>query len=301
MNIKLSAEGPELSRIVYGMWRLKDDPKGVTPQRILTKINTAIEHGITSFDHADIYGDYCCEELFGSALSDAPTLRDSLQIITKCGIKLVSQHRPDHAIKHYDTGREHILSSVERSLKSLRTDRIDLLLIHRPDPLLDVDEVADAFVALRTEGKVLHFGVSNFSVPQMELLASRLPFPLVTNQVECSVMHMAPLADGTLDYCQRLRISPMAWSPLGGGSLFSSNAIREQRIREVLELISRSHEAAPDQIAIAWLLRHPAKIVPVIGTNDTERMIRLSKAHTINLSRSEWFQIWTASAGHPVP
>jgi len=301
MNIKLSGEGPELSRLVYGAWRLKEDPKGATSQRILSKINTALEHGITSFDHADIYGDYGCEELFGKALSDSPRLRDSLQLITKCGIKLVSEQRPDHVIKHYDTSREHIIWSVEQSLRSLRTDRIDLLLIHRPDPLLDADEVAEAFVALRTEGKALHFGVSNFSVAQMELLASRLPFPLVTNQVECSVMQMEALHDGTLDYCQRICLSPMAWSPLGGGAIFSSPSPREQRIRDVLELIAQSHQATLDQIAIAWLLRHPAKIIPVIGTNDTDRLIRLSRSKEIVLSRTEWFQIWSASAGRPVP
>ena len=196
-RIEMAKGGPFLSRMALGLWRLAD--WGLDDVQLLDLIHASLELGITTFDHADIYGDYACEQLFGRALLREPSLREGMQLVTKCGIKLVSARRPEHGIKHYDTSRAHIIASAENSLRMLNTDHIDLLLIHRPDPLMDAGEIATAFTALREAGKVLHFGVSNFTPSQFELLASRLDFTLVTNQVELSPMNMEVLHDGTID------------------------------------------------------------------------------------------------------
>jgi predicted oxidoreductase len=211
---RLAADGgPEFSRIVLGWWRLAS--WDMTPQQRLAFLQQGLELGVTTMDHADIYGDYSCEALFGEALALQPSLRERIELVSKCGIKLVSRHRPKHASHIYDTTRAHIIASAENSLRNLHTDYLDLLLIHRPDPLMDADEVAEAFTQLQASGKVRHFGVSNFTQSQFELLNSR--FALVTNQVELSLMQMEALQDGSLDMCQRLRIAPMIWSALGGG------------------------------------------------------------------------------------
>jgi predicted oxidoreductase len=299
-QIKLAEGGPRFSRLALGLWRLAE--WGLSDAELLDLIQTSLEVGITTFDHADIYGDYTCEELFGRMLLQSPFLRKDIQIVTKCGIKLVSAKRPEHGIKHYDTSRTHIIASAENSLRLLNTDWIDLLLIHRPDPIMDADEVAEAFAALREAGKVLYFGVSNFTPSQFDLLASRLDFPLVTNQVELSVMNMGVLHDGTVDQCQRLGISPMAWSPLAGGRLFGDDTAQAQRLREALRTVGQQlGGASMDQVALAWILKHPARIVPVLGTGRVERVQSAARAGALELSREQWFSIWSASAGVPVP
>jgi predicted oxidoreductase len=299
-QLEMAVGSPRFSRLVLGLWRLAG--WGLSDTELLDLLHASLELGITTFDHADIYGDYGCEELFGQALALSPALREKMQIVTKCGIKLVSQERPEHGIKHYDTSRAHIIASVENSLRMLQTDRIDLLLIHRPDPLMDAGEVARAFSALRQAGKVLHFGVSNFTPWQFDLLASRLDFPLVTNQVELSVLNMEALHDGTVDQCQRLGISPMAWSPLGGGRLFQDQTEQATRVREVLEATGDAlGGASSDQVALAWLLAHPARILPIVGTGKIERLRLAARSAELRLGREQWFAIWTASAGRRVP
>lgn len=299
-QINMSPGGPQLSRLALGLWRL--DSWDLSDAGLLDLILASLDQGITTFDHADLYGGYTCEGLFGRALALNPSLRQKMQIVTKCGIKLVSDNRPRHTIKHYDTGRDHILASVENSLRELRTDRIDLLLIHRPDPLMDASEVAEAFATLRQAGKVLHFGVSNFTPWQFDLLASRLDFPLVTNQVELSVLNMDVLHDGTVDQCQRLGISPMAWSPLGGGRLFHNEDERAIRVRQALEAVGEQlGGASMDQVALAWILAHPARIVPVLGTGKIHRVQSAAQAANHHLSREQWFAIWRASMDRDVP
>ncbi|MBN1422794.1 MAG: aldo/keto reductase [Planctomycetes bacterium] len=297
-RVALAEGGPEVSRIAAGLWRLAEWKLDAGEIRRL--IEACLEIGITTFDHADIYGDYTCEARFGAALAEAPGLRDRMELVTKCGIVLISENRPPRSIKHYDTSRTHILESVDNSLRALRTDRIDTLLIHRPDPLMDPDDVAAAFTALRDAGKVRSFGVSNFTPSQLALLASRLPFPLVTNQVEFSVLHMDPLDDGTIDQCQERRMAPMAWSPLAGGRLFDGQSERAERVRRTLAAVAGTHDASMDQIAIAWILRHPARIVPVLGTGKIERIRSAAGGAAIPLTREEWFAIRAASAGHDV-
>lgn len=299
-TLDLAPSGPQVSRLALGLWRLAS--WGLSDGEVLDLVHGSIDLGITTFDHADIYGDYAAEELFGRALALEPSLRHRLQLVTKCGIKVVSARRPAHRLKHYDTSREHIVASAENSLRVLNTDHLDLLLIHRPDPLLDADEVAEAFQALRVAGKVLHFGVSNFTPWQFDLLASRLPMPLVTNQVELSLLNMEVLGDGTVDQCQRLGISPMAWSPLAGGRLFRDDDARALRVRRALEDVGRELGGAPaGQVALAWVLRHPARIVPLLGSGKLERIRSAAAAAGLRLSREQWFALWTASAGQEVP
>lgn len=295
-QVMLSERGPRVSQIVHGLWRLAGwarDTKG-----ILDLIRGCLEEGITTFDHADIYGDYTCESLFGAALARAGVDRSSIQLVTKCGIKLVSAKRPGHRVKSYDTSRSHIVASVENSLKCLNTDYVDLLLIHRPDPLMDPRQVADAFGYLRESGKVRHFGVSNFLPSQFETLASKLDVPLVTNQIEYSVMNLAAHADGSIDQCQRLDIRPMAWSPLGGGRLFADDSEQATRLRETLGRIGRDVGGASiDQVAVAWVLKHPVQFVPVLGTGNMDRIRRIVAALGIDLSAEQWFEIRRASLG----
>jgi predicted oxidoreductase len=299
-KIQIALDGPYFSRLAFGLWRLAS--WGLNDARLLALINSCMAYGITTFDHADIYGDYTCEQIFGRALGLTPSLRDKIQLVTKCGIKLVSANRPAHTIKHYDTSQAHIIASVENSLKMLQTDYLDVLLIHRPDPFMDADEVAGAFTTLRQAGKVLHFGVSNFTPWQFDLLASRLDFPLVTNQVEISVLYLDTLHDGTLDQCQRLGISPMAWSPFGGGRLFDGDDEQILCLRQALDTIGEElGGATPDQVALAWLLAHPARIIPVLGTGKIERVRSAAQATELQLSREQWFSIWTASTGKDVP
>ncbi|HUU16404.1 MAG TPA: aldo/keto reductase [Sedimentisphaerales bacterium] len=299
-RIKISPEGPEFSRMTHGLWRLKDWDK--SPVEIQEMIHSCLQLGITTFDHADIYGDYNCESLFGAALAESSVRRANIELVTKCGIKLVSKNRPETSIKHYDTSVSHILDSVEKSLKNLRTDYVDLLLIHRPDPLMNAEEVGEAFSRLKESGKVLHFGVSNFLPSQFKLLSSQTDVPLVTNQIEFSVLNMEAQDNGIMDMCQRLRISPMAWSPLGGGTLFHENTERIVRLRQVLKDIEDELGAISiDQVALAWILNHPADFVVILGTGNLDRIRRAVEAEQIKLSREQWFMIWRASMDREVP
>jgi len=299
-RIKISTEGPDFSRIALGMWRLNEWK--MSTAELTGFIEKSIELGVTTFDHADIYGLYTCEEMFGKALVEKSGLRSKMEIVTKCGINLVSKNRPENTFHSYNTSREHIIRSTETSLKNLHTNYLDVLLIHRPDPLMEADEVAEALHHLHKAGKVKHFGVSNFTPFQFDLLQSRLNFPLVTNQVEISVLFMDTLHDGTLDQCQQRCISPMAWSPFAGGRFFTGNSEQEIRVRnELLKIGEELGAAALDQVALAWLLKHPSKIVPVLGTGNIDRIRSAAKALDLELSRDQWFRIWSASAGREVP
>jgi predicted oxidoreductase len=301
MRMDLAVGGPQVSRLAYGAWRLLEDGQGADVQQVLALIQTCLDRGITTFDHADIYGGYRCEEAFGAALRANPGLRQRMELITKCGIMLVHSARPRNRIKHYDYSREHIVASVEQSLRNLATDYIDVLLLHRPSPLLDPDEVAEAVRLLVAQGKVRHLGVSNFTPAQLDALASRLDRPLVTNQVELHPLRLEPFLDGTLDQCLQRRMAPMAWSPLAGGRLMMGEGGAESRVRTVLSELGRRYGAELDQVALAWLLRHPAKIIPVVGTQRPERIISAVGALSLKLDTQDWFEVWSASTGAPVP
>ncbi|UNL83436.1 aldo/keto reductase [Priestia koreensis] len=292
-------EDLQFSRIIHGLWRLADWKQ--SDQETLALLEQCLELGITTFDNADIYGDYSCEELFGKALALKPELREKMELVTKCDIKLLSDQRPEHGIKHYDTSKKHIIWSAENSLKKLGVDSIDVLLIHRPDPLMDSAEVAEAFRQLKQDGKVKHFGVSNFLPSQFDMLSSYLDEPLVTNQIEISVTHLEEFHNGSIDKCLEKRIAPMAWSPLAGGRIFSGDDERSTRVRQTLEKIAGEVGAASiDQVMYAWLLRHPANIMPIVGSGKIERVKSAVEALNINLTREQWFDIWTSSLGHEV-
>jgi predicted oxidoreductase len=283
-----------------GLWRLIEW-KLDAPQ-LVEWTRQVLDLGGRIFDVADVYGDYQVETHFGNALALDKSMREKIYLITKCDICLVSTRRPANRVKHYDTSRTHITSSVENSLRQLHTDRLDLLLIHRTDPLMDADETAEALIALKQSGKVLNVGVSNFSPSLFDLLASRLPFTLTTNQVQFSVLHRDPMYDGTFDHCQRLRMTPMAWSPMGGGALFRDQSPAVIRLRNALEAVGQELGGlAMDQVALAWIVRHPAGIVPVVGTRSIDSIRNAMAATRIKLTRQQWFTVLEAAQGHAVP
>lgn len=295
-RITISPQGPEFSRLVMGYWRLME--WNMSPRQLASFIEEHVELGITTADHADIYGGYACEAAFGDAMRLVPHLRQKMEIVTKCGIATTAN--PDHALGHYNTDRSHIVSSAEASLQKLATDYLDLLLIHRPDPLMDADEVAEAFTALHQSGKVRHFGVSNFTPAQFALLQSRLPFTLATNQVEISPVHQPTILDGTLDQCQQLRIRPMAWSCLGGGSLFNDEAY--QPLRDELQAVADEMGAQTiEQVVYAWVMRLPSKPLPIIGSGKIERVRSAIHSLSLDMSRQQWFRIRKAALGYDVP
>lgn len=299
-KVTIAPQGPEMSELVQGYWRLAE--WGMTPQQRLSFLKQHIELGITTVDHADIYGNYECEKLFGEAIKLEPSIRDQIEIVTKCDIKLCGDKTPERKINHYDTGVAHIYESVNNSLERLNIDCIDVLLIHRPDVLMDADEVAEAFSELHKVGKVKHFGVSNFTPRQFELLQSRVSKPLVTNQVEINPLNFEVAHDGTLDQLQMLRVRPMAWSCLGGGSIFTGATEQAERVRAELELIRQEVGAESiDQVIYAWVRRLPSKPLPIVGSGKIERVSAAVAAMDIELTREQWYRVWVASKGHGVP
>ena len=286
-----------LSPLVAGVWRMHQ--WGLDTAGVVRWIEQALALGITGFDHADIYGGYTVESMFGQALAAAPGLRERLQIVTKCGIKLVSPLRPGHAAKSYDSSRAHVRASVDASLQALHTDRIDLLLLHRPDLLMDPDEVGETFRELLAAGKVLHFGVSNHTPGQLAMLRKR--HPLATNQIEFSPLQMKALADGTLEQCVDLGLRPMAWSPLGGGRLFDGGDEQARRVWGVLQDLAWKHGVSVVSAAYAWIMRHPSRPIPVTGTGRVAALGEAVAALGVSLSAEDWYRVWQASMGSELP
>jgi predicted oxidoreductase len=292
--------GLELSRVVHGQmripaWNLRD-------RELLSFVGQLVDMGVTSFDHADIYGNYTCEAILGDALKLKPGLRNSMEIITKCGINLVSDKFPQRKVKHYDYSYDHIIGSVNNSLANFGTDRIDLLLLHRPAPLFDPAEVARAFSVLKRDGKVLHFGVSNFTPGQFEMLASCTDVGLVTNQVEISPWCLEHFENGNIDYFLKEKIIPMAWSPLAGGKATALDGEPGDPIRQALTEVAEELNVAPvEKIVYAWLFKHPASIIPVVGSGKIRRVRDAAGALEIDMSTEQWYRIYTAATGRPVP
>ena len=293
-RISLSAD-VSLSRMIYGMWRLGDDPD-TSGGHIIAKIEACLEQGITSMDHADIYGGYTVEGLFGGATRNKG-LRDRMEIISKCGIVAPVGDYGTARLKHYNTSRLHITASVERSLRLLQTDRIDLLLIHRPDPFMDFDEAGQALDQVVSSGKVRAVGVSNFRPWDTALLQSRMKQPLVVNQIELSLQERQSFTNGDLSEIQRANMRAMAWSPLGGGALMREGG----KLGETLDRMASQQGVDRSAVAVAWLLAHPAGILPVMGTNSIARIKDLSRALRVKISREDWFELYTAAEGREVP
>lgn len=300
-KVQLSPEGPWFSPIVYGTMSWGKWGHKLSEEAMEDLVRKSLDWGITTFDHADIYGDYTNEADFGRVLKRNSHLRKQIELVTKCGICRKCNERPHYKIHHYNTSKAHIIESAEKSLVNFGTDYLDLLMIHRPDALMHPDEVAEAFTLLKSSGKVLHFGVSNFSVTQFEMLNDR--FPLVTNQVEANILHMDSFYDGVTDLCLKLKIRPMAWGPLGGGRIFSS--LNEPNIREVHEvghaIMENKGISELGVLLLAWLMRHPAGFLPVIGSARQERMHLAVEATKVELNHQEWYELWRAIQGNDVP
>jgi len=298
-RIKL-ADTFDVSRIALGFWRLKT--WNLSARTLLKNVERWVDEGITTFDHADIYGDYSCERLFGEVLKQQPALRYKMQLVSKCGILLPSEKFPGRRINYYDTGYAHIMRSVEHSLKNLHTDYLDLLLIHRPDPLMDPAETARAFEELHRSGKVLHFGVSNFTPPDTEMLQAHLSLPLVTNQVELSPLQLEHFENGNMAWFRKTGMHPMAWSPFGGGKLFHPDDEKSLNVYRVLmEVAQRRDTLNVAAVALAWLLKHPAGIIPILGTGKPQRVEKSKEAFAIELTSEEWFEIYVAGRGSRMP
>lgn len=285
-----------LSPVVAGLWRLASWSLDV-PTRVRW-IEQALELGITTFDHADIYGDYRVEALFGEALKAEPGLRRRMQLVSKCGIRLRSADRP-YRLNHYDTSAAYVRAQVERSLVNLHTDQLDLMLIHRPDYLMDAAALAEMFRTLTAEGKVLHWGVSNHRASQFALLHQY--HPLQTNQLEFSPLALQALDDGTLDQAQQLGLRPMIWSPLAGGRLFTGEDERARRVRLAMQPIADRLGISLATLTYAWILRHPSRPHPITGSGRIDALGEAVAALQITLDAEDWYAIWTASQGHPVP
>lgn len=292
--------GLEISRIVHGHWRLAGWNR--SPRELATLTREVADLGVTTIDTADIYGDYTCEKLFGEALRADPSLRKGLQIITKCGIKLISDKFPGRKYKHYDYSYDHLVFAAESSLKNLATDHLDLLLLHRPAPFFDPEAVARAFSDLKKAGKVLHFGVSNFEPVQFEMLSAYTEDKLVTNQVEISPWCLTHFGNGNVDFFLREKIRPMAWSPLGGGRIKDPADEKDRQIRLALEEVATELEVVRlEQVALAWLLCHPATIIPIVGSGRPERIRLAADSLRLRMSTEQWYRIYTAAAGKEVP
>ncbi len=263
-------------------------------------IDQCLEQRLNTFDHADIYGSYTTEQEFGRVLGRRKDLRSKLQLITKCGIRMESPNRPEHQCKSYDSSAKHIIESVEHSLINFQCDNIDLLLLHRPDYLMDPHEIAEAFESLKNAGKVQSFGVSNFTRSQVDMLHSFVP--LVTNQIEFSLIHTEALDNGTLDQCIQSGIQATAWSPLGAHVLFSDqDSDQKMNIKKIADPLCEKYNCSLDQLLIAWIKKHPAKVIPVIGTTKINRIIAAKSSLKIQISHEEWYKLYQASIGKIIP
>ena len=290
----------EFSPLIIGTMRLGAWGVSMETDELERLIDECIDLGLKDFDHADIYGHYTEEGNFGKVIKRRPDLKSKIQITTKCGILLITPNRPTNKIQSYNSTKAHIISSAENSLQELGVDHLDVLLLHRPDFLMDPHDVAEAFELLVRDGKVRNFGVSNFTPSQFEMLHQFTS--LVTNQVEISTMHRNAFQDGTLDQCLRLGIVPIAWSPFGGGNVFSKTEDPDIiRIQNTASELAEKHEASMDQILLAWLFKHPAGIIPVLGTSKISRIKTALEASNIKMTHQEWYQLWEAAVGEQVP
>ena len=285
-----------LSPIVAGTmsWGIWD--KNLNQKEMENMIHICLENKITTFDHADIYGSYTTEAAFGKAFASSKISREKMQLISKCGIQLISQNR-NNTIKHYNYSKDYIIWSVENSLKNLQTDFLDVLLLHRPSPLMHADEIAEAVLKLKTEGKILDFGLSNFTSSQTELIRQKTEISY--NQVQFSATHLEAMLDGSFDYMQIHNIRPMSWNPLG--TVFREDIEQTRRLKRILVKLVEKYHVGSDTILLSWILRHPAKVIPIAGTVNVARIQSLMKAVDLQLEKEDWFAIWVESMGKDVP
>lgn len=274
----------------WGVW-----DKNLSTTEMIHLQHLCLENNMTTFDHADIYGDYTTETDFGKAFKESKIDRAKIQLVSKCGIQHTKGR--NNSLKHYDYSKEYIIWSVENSLKNLQTDYLDVLLLHRPSPLMQADEIAEAVLKLKNEGKILDFGVSNFTVSQTELIRQKTEISY--NQIQFSATHFEPMLDGSLDYMQMHHIRPMGWNPLG--IVFRENNEQTQRLKKTLVQLVEKYDVGADTILLSWIMQHPAQIIPVAGTVNVARIQALQKAINLKMDKQDWFLIWTESMGNKVP
>ncbi|SNR53711.1 aldo/keto reductase family oxidoreductase [Flavobacterium sp. ov086] len=286
-----------LSPIISGTmnWGVWD--KNLTLKEMENMIQISIENKITTFDHADIYGAYTTEADFGKAFHASKIAREKLQLITKCGIQMIAEKRPENKIKHYDYSKEYIIWSVEESLKKLKTDYVDVFLLHRPSPLMQADEIAEAVEKLKSEGKIIDFGLSNFTSSQTELIRQKTEVSY--NQVQFSATHFEAMTDGSLDYMQTHGIRPLSWNPLG--TVFREDTKKTRRLKKLFAELVQKYGFGSDTLLLAWILKHPAGVIPIAGTVNVARIQSLMKAVELEMDKEDWFAVWTESMGDDVP
>lgn len=285
-----------LSPIISGTmnWGVWD--KNLTNKEMESTIQLCVENKITTFDHADIYGSYTTEADFGKAFKASKISREKVQLITKCGIQMIAENRKNK-IKHYDYSKEYIIWSVEESLKKLKTDYVDVFLPHRPSPLMQADEIAEAVEKLKSEGKIIDFGLSNFTSSQTELIRQKTEVSF--NQVQFSATHFEAMTDGSFDYMQMHKIRPLSWNPLG--TVFREDTKKTRRLKKLLSTLVEKYHLGSDTLLLAWILKHPAGVIPIAGTVNVARIQSLIKAVELDLDKEDWFAIWTESMGNDVP
>lgn len=292
-KVYLSDSGPKVSPAIYGFWRWSEE--GDNSIKEAEKIiNLCLELEINTFDLADVYGRYQSEEIFGKIMQLKSFKREDIVLFTKCGLNKVDANRPNYRVKHYDTSREHILKSVDNSLKKLNTDYIDLFLLHHSDPLMELEETASALMEIVANGKVKHIGIANFTVHQHQMLASYLPTPIVTHNVELSLLQTSAIDDGRLDFMKQKFCKPLAFSPLAGGRISGGTDDKAVKVRKKLEAIGQKYNANIEQTAVAWLIKLGA--LPIIGTLNEARIRNAASAFNFELDRQDWFELYAAAS-----
>ena len=301
-RLRLHDASPEFSRLAFGTWRVLEDPATATPPGLLELFKVCLDCGITTIDTAEIYGGYRVEELVGAALALDPGVKKRMEIITKAGIYVPNAFHPDRRFAHFNASAARLVKSVEKSLRLLGVETLDCLLVHRPDWVASIDDTAAGLNQLVQQGKLRSAGVSNYSASQFAALSSRMDQPLVTNQVEFHPFQMAPMEDGVFDQCQERRLTPMAWSPMAGGRIFAADDVAAVRLRVACaEMSDRYGGAGVDQLVLAWIMAHPARPVPVLGTAKADRVRTAAAAVSLTLSREDWYGLWEAARGHRIP
>ena len=290
-RINLGSSNLQVSAIAAGCMRINK----FKAKEVDAWVNTVLENGIDFFDHADIYGGYTTEAEFGKAVAESKIARDKIQLISKCGIQLEGSRT--NKIKHYDYSKEYIIWSVENSLKNLQTDYLDVFLLHRPSPLMVADEIAEAVEKLKKDGKIIDFGLSNFTSSQTELIRQKTEVNY--NQIQFSATHHEAMLDGSLDYMQFHGIQPMSWNPLG--TVFREDTEQTRRLKKILAELVEKYGVGSDTILLAWILQHPSNVIPVAGTVNIARIQQLMKAVELKMDKQDWFAIWTESMGNEVP
>lgn len=292
-KIYLSDSGPKVSPAIYGFYRWSGSD--LHEKNMENIVNLCLELGINTFDHADIYGDYSCEELFGNLIRKKNIRRDQIVLFTKCGVNLPHPARPEIRVRHYDTSRKHILESIDHSLRKLHTDYIDVFLLNHLDPISNLEETAFTLQKLRESGKIKNIGIVNFSVFQHQLLSAYLRAPIVTNHIELNLLNTAALDNGQLDYIKQKYMRPLATSPLAGGQIAHSVEKLPSLVRKKLEDLAPKYNANAESIAVAWLVKLGA--LPLIGTTNADRIRNIASAFSIDLGHQDWYELYNTSRG----